>query len=333
MISINNLIQWNDEIIGNIIERVLFIERDRKRAVFIDVTNKKKAFPIWRSVSDVEDAIRDGRTEKLGNDPYMCRLLPEDFNDGKEKGKKKVERYREYINNAWRVVKDLVDCEPVIYSQSDRGRLIRDVMKEHGVSKNTVYKYLRSYWIGGKSRLALMPEYQKCGAKGETRTVTKGVKLGRPPGIAVEFPHLIGVNVTEADKKIFKAAVALFYNDTQQRSLQFTYDEMRKAFYNEKSESVNGVIETTIKPHYKVPNKEQFQYWFNNKIDPAHSILAREGDVKYQMNYRALLSTSTDQAFGPGDLYQIDATIADVYLVSSFDRGRIIGRADGIPCG
>jgi len=31
-------------------------------------------------------------------------------------------------------------------------------------------------------------------------------------------------------------------------------------------------------------------------------------------------------AFGPGSLYQIDATIVDLYLVSSFDRTRIIGR-------
>ena len=31
-------------------------------------------------------------------------------------------------------------------------------------------------------------------------------------------------------------------------------------------------------------------------------------------------------AFGPGSVYQIDATLADIYLVSSLDRTRIIGR-------
>ncbi|MBW4419912.1 MAG: transposase family protein [Myxacorys californica WJT36-NPBG1] len=31
-------------------------------------------------------------------------------------------------------------------------------------------------------------------------------------------------------------------------------------------------------------------------------------------------------AFGPGSIYQIDATIGDIYLVSSLDRTRIIGR-------
>ena len=31
-------------------------------------------------------------------------------------------------------------------------------------------------------------------------------------------------------------------------------------------------------------------------------------------------------AFGPGSLYQIDATIVDLYLVSSFNRTCIIGR-------
>jgi hypothetical protein len=31
-------------------------------------------------------------------------------------------------------------------------------------------------------------------------------------------------------------------------------------------------------------------------------------------------------AFGPGSIFQVDATIADIYLVSSLDRTRIIGR-------
>lgn len=39
-----------------------------------------------------------------------------------------------------------------------------------------------------------------------------------------------------------------------------------------------------------------------------------------------MLGTSTAMAFGPGSIYQIDATIGDVYLVSSFDRSKIIGR-------
>ena len=39
-----------------------------------------------------------------------------------------------------------------------------------------------------------------------------------------------------------------------------------------------------------------------------------------------LLGTSLGEVIGPGSRFQIDATIADIYLVSRFDRSRIVGR-------
>lgn len=41
---------------------------------------------------------------------------------------------------------------------------------------------------------------------------------------------------------------------------------------------------------------------------------------------RGILGTSTAEVIGPGSRWQIDATIADVYLVSRTDRRRIVGR-------
>ena len=38
------------------------------------------------------------------------------------------------------------------------------------------------------------------------------------------------------------------------------------------------------------------------------------------------MSNSTQEADGPGTRFQVDATIADIYLVSSFNRSLIIGR-------
>ncbi|HAD78636.1 MAG TPA: transposase, partial [Flavobacteriaceae bacterium] len=41
---------------------------------------------------------------------------------------------------------------------------------------------------------------------------------------------------------------------------------------------------------------------------------------------RPILSNSTQETDGPGTRFQVDATIADIYLVSSFNRSLIIGR-------
>ena len=46
----------------------------------------------------------------------------------------------------------------------------------------------------------------------------------------------------------------------------------------------------------------------------------------YQKDKRALTSTSGNLNFGPGARYEIDATIADLYLVAEDDPAPIIGR-------
>lgn len=43
-------------------------------------------------------------------------------------------------------------------------------------------------------------------------------------------------------------------------------------------------------------------------------------------NVRPVLNNSTDMAFGPGAIYQIDATVGDIYLVNDFNREYLIGR-------
>ena len=44
------------------------------------------------------------------------------------------------------------------------------------------------------------------------------------------------------------------------------------------------------------------------------------------MNHRPIHNNSMSNIHGPGSLYQIDATIGDVYLVSRYNRSKIVGR-------
>lgn len=52
----------------------------------------------------------------------------------------------------------------------------------------------------------------------------------------------------------------------------------------------------------------------------------RIGEKKYERNNREILDSSKSEITGPGNAYQIDATIADVYLVAQENPKRIIGR-------
>ena len=54
--------------------------------------------------------------------------------------------------------------------------------------------------------------------------------------------------------------------------------------------------------------------------------MARVGQRRYNLKYRALGGDASAVAFGPGSVFQIDANNVDCYFVSSIDRKRIIER-------
>lgn len=55
-------------------------------------------------------------------------------------------------------------------------------------------------------------------------------------------------------------------------------------------------------------------------------VSSKTSSKRYHLENRAILGDSTQEVLGPGSIYQIDATIADVYLVSRYNKTHIIGR-------
>lgn len=52
----------------------------------------------------------------------------------------------------------------------------------------------------------------------------------------------------------------------------------------------------------------------------------RKSAKEFESKHRPILSDSKSETNGPGTRFQIDATIADIYLVSSLDVNKVIGR-------
>ncbi|MBI5922891.1 MAG: DDE-type integrase/transposase/recombinase [Betaproteobacteria bacterium] len=74
------------------------------------------------------------------------------------------------------------------------------------------------------------------------------------------------------------------------------------------------------------PSFSQFDYWMGCDGDRLEIKRERLHPRIYDKDLRGLLGTSTAEVWGPGARYQIDATIADVYLLSRISRRKIIGR-------
>ncbi|WP_238360530.1 DDE-type integrase/transposase/recombinase [Iningainema tapete] len=320
---VNELIEWIDSQATNLIERVLWIDSGYNIAFVFDI-NALKGFPEPRKVSDLRVAISSGQALKLKQDSWARHLSDEDLTSAE----------KDYRENAWSIISSLVEKEPDIYYRSSRGSLVKRVVEQYNsgiretkLVEKTVYEYLRRFWQRGKNKNALLPDYSNCGGQGKPKGYGEK-KRGRPRKYADEPEIGVGVNVTDSDKKIFRISIAKFYNNPKQNSLRTTYKLMIKEYYS--SDILyddSGVKKSILIPTELRPTFTQFKYWYEVELrDIKKTITERKGAKRFALGHRAIIGTSKMETIGPGSRYQIDATIADVYLVSKYNRNWIIGR-------
>lgn len=310
MLAVNTLIKWrNDE--ETSIERILWLDCQSDLAFVIDVEANK--FPFAVTISEIEEGINEGVAVVLRDDPYL-RVVDE--NDLSEKE-------RQVRDRAWELISGIVTLEPHIYYKRERSKYIKVIAEKSGVCVKTIGNYLKRYWRGGKTKNALLPSYYLCGGKGREKGIGS-VKRGRPRRYADIVGE--GINVDENIKKIFRDAINKFYYSSAKHSLVMTYELMRKEFFAEDYKIENGVKVPILKPAAEIPTFGQFRYWFEKERNIKKEISTRLSPKKYEQVYRPVLGSSGVEAMGPGSIFQLDATLADVYLVSRYNRNWIIGR-------
>lgn len=297
-------------------ERVLWINSENDLAVLIDI-DSLNALPYFISKVLLEELLVSENIEISTVDPWAIAISESSLS---EKDKK-------IRNAAWEVIKDIVSSsnEPNIFYRKGRSEFISNACEEHNSTPRAVYKYLRKYWQRGKIENALLPDYGNCGGQGKQRKIGNK-KLGRPKKNSSDPKIGIGVNVDEETKKIFRVALSKFYSNEKGKSFETAYNEMLREFYEADFRYENDKRYSIIVPQSQRPNIRQFKYWAKKELDPVETVIKREGKRKYNLNSRALLSSSAVEVFGPGSKFQIDATVADVYLVSRFNPYWIIGR-------
>jgi hypothetical protein len=317
MLFTNMLIEWRDATEAHI-ERVLWIDSSGTDVATIDIISPQ-ALPIFRKYAEIEAAIALGEIQVLEVDPYAGLLRSEDDIP---------DNHRQRRDAAWEVIAPLIeDTTGQIFYSHGRGALLNAHEKKTGWTKKTIYKFLRRYWQGGQTKNALLPLYDKCGGKGKERQSSTGLKRGRPSKLTKVTSLPTGINVDAAVREKFSRGIRLFYETTQQRTLQDAYQKTLEKFFHKGYDRLpDGTFVPFLPPAEELPSFGQFRYWYEKERNPTQALSAREGKRRYNLSHREVLGDSTQMAFGPGSIYQVDATIGDIYLVSSLDRTRIIGR-------
>ncbi len=306
-ITVNSILEWIID--GEVkMERILWVGQDI--AYVIELGSNR--MPYARLVSEIKEALLEGRVNISDEDPYMVIAYDEEL----------PVKHIEKRDRAWGIIKEIVADEPKVFESTHRRQLIKEKAKLHGVSENTIVKYLKKYWQRGKTPNALLPDYFLCGGRGKEKAAGTA-KRGRPR----KFTDVagVGINVTEDIKKIFRIAVNRFYYTTAKNSLVLTYELMRKEYFSNDYRIENGVKVPIIRPQSEVPTFGQFYYWFTKERNIKREISSRYGNKKYQKQYRPIVGSAMDGVIQPG-VFEIDCQVADVYLVSRFNRNWIIGR-------
>ncbi|OBY77998.1 hypothetical protein BBG47_18830 [Paenibacillus sp. KS1] len=314
---INDLLEYRDANSKLVdCERVLWLNQSDDCAVMISIF-KKNGLPEFKHISELIQGMMDGTVIKRESDPYSRFMIPDEKLTPKE---------IQVRDDSWNAIKDIVELEPNIFEPKERYQIIKSEMKKTGKGKKFYYKYLRFYWTGGKMVNALLPRFRNCGGKGKKKNPTQ--KMGRPRNTSISIdPKLKGVVINEGTRKIFDKVIREVYLKVNRRdSVSYTYIEMLKKYYQIGIVKKGGYEIPIIPSGHEVPSITQLRYHIRNHYSKRKQLIAREGEVTFNRDFRPLLGSETRKATGPGQIFEIDATIADVYLISSDDSNIIIGR-------
>jgi hypothetical protein len=299
--------------------RVIYVERN----IIVHISLQgRRCSPVTSRYDDWLAMLYDGSLEII-EDPYIS--VP--FNHALS------EAMRSRKTRAWEAIGPLVRDIPGIFHPKIRHTRMTSRALEVNCHVDSIRDWLTEYWQMGCTPSALFGKRKNCGAPGrskisEIRTVAAADKCGSAEvkrGAPRSKTPGLGMNISEEDKKLIVAASNLFYKKNKKATLMYAYHKMLRQFYpNSVSLNEKGKMEIVCRD--LIPSYQQFLYW-HRKVNPEFDLIqARRGKTFFEKTLRPLLGNSTFEAIGPGYRYQIDATIADVYLVSRIDRNSIIGR-------
>ena len=272
----------------------------------------------WISLNGKENIPKEFSMEKLQADLQagLFTLVPDLWmvNPGLQKPSASSIQRRDRI---WALIGDIVVREPAIYDPEQRKIMLKEKSESTGIAVSNLYPHLGRYWRGGKVPDALLGNYQICG-KCRDPYKDNSTRVGRK-----KKPGAAGKTLTVKDLQFFQDAIVSHHLNGDKLSLEKTYKRLLREHYTIKDK--NGKSVAQMSPD-DIPSRKQFFYWYTTNKDILEEAKSQDGETSYNLKNRAELGRTETHVYGPGMASQIDATTADIYLVSRNDRSAIIGR-------
>lgn len=298
--------------------RVLWVDKSHNMVTLMSIQVPPK-HPWTIDLDELEILLREKAIRRVTVNVPAFMLLLEDELSVKAKQIRKT---------SWERILPLVETlyPGEIFFPDAMGPLIAAHAAATNVERKTLYRLLYRYWLFGSTQNALLPNYLRSGGAGKPKTFVNGKINGRPPkfqGVVMETKAKI---LDDGDKAIIKIGYALYKNNEVQCITDAYHRTLNRFYRSEQPVPGYSSDEVILKPVHELPKFTQFDYWGKKAFDDITVLRSRKGSRKWEKDHRALIGRANQGLLGPCHRFEIDATIADVYLVSRFNRNWIIGR-------
>ncbi len=291
-------------------ENIRIIDIDYNNDVFYYVICfKNYAYPKLYKTSLFEDEISRKLIIKVP-DVFIKAIDEESIN---KSDLEKRDFYWQIVDKYWENNKD------ELLNDGKRRKLYLSISKEYKISESTVKRIFSRFFERGMNKNSLLSQYSNSGGRGKEKQFK--TKTGRPR----KYGKSKGIIITDEIKAIFQLGIDNYYYNKKNNSITEVFTAILRDFFSYKTYE-NGELKYTLFEDDRLPTYGQFYNWFKNCRNQTKEIITRQSENEFELKNRPILSNSTVETIGPGTRFQVDATIADIYLVSKFDKERIIGR-------
>jgi putative transposase len=246
------------------------------------------------------------------NDIKHCP--PEEDRPGTAKVRRETGEMKARRDAAVQRIAPLLDAKEALFDPAERAALIEAQALACDRSERTLYRDIRRWWQRGQTPNALLPDYHRCGG---ARPIGGTCKRGRKPKADYSIYQM-----TENDFDCMDKAINKHYLADERLTKHKTYVRMLQTFY--RYEDGNG--DQFVKPAGQLPSERQFLYFLRNKYPREVAIRSRKGDKEFEKTHRPSLGDVISDCVGVNHRYDVDATIADVFVVSEASIKDIIGK-------
>ena len=194
-----------------------------------------------------------------------------------------------------------------------------------GPDRKTVKVTLDRWFRFGMTETAAMPSFVGIGGKGVRKT-RGDKKLGRPR----KYGSQPGTNTTDELIRDVMRGLRRYYlknrkiNFEKAREMILRDYCMMASFDPDKGKIVHGAKQLYAEQGFL--STRQVRYIYTTCMDEFEFKRERVGRRKYDRDMRGTTGNAASRAPGPGSRFEIDATIANIYVVSELEPSIVVGR-------